>query len=155
MSKAYPVYVVDDEEGVRAMLVELCADRGFACRAFADGDEFLQALGELEPGCVPLDMRLPRLNGLQVQAEIAKRGRALPVVAITGHADAEMAVQSMKMGAVDPWKSRLWARCCSKPSAALSPGWSRRSVGGRRKERRSPERVESIQNGLENTASCP
>nr|WP_295373624.1 response regulator [uncultured Sphingosinicella sp.] len=92
---------MDDEEGVRAMLVELCAHRGLACRGFADGDEFLQALDGLEPGCVLLDMRLPRLNGLQVQAEMVKRGRALPVVAITGHADADMAVASMKMGAVD------------------------------------------------------
>ena len=101
MPKSYPVYVIDDEEPVREMLVELCSDRSLACRSFADGEEFLAALDGLDPGCVLLDMRLPRLNGLQIQAQIAKRGRALPVVAITGHADAEMAFESMKMGAVD------------------------------------------------------
>ncbi len=101
MPKTYPVYVVEDEELVREMLVELCAEQALACRGFATGDEFLAALDALEPGCVVLDMRLPRLNGLQIQEEMVKRGRALPVVAITGHADADMAVESMKMGAVD------------------------------------------------------
>jgi two-component system response regulator FixJ len=101
LPKAYPVYLVDDEERVREVLVELCAERGFECRGFADGEDFLRALHQLEPGCVLLDMRLPGMSGLQIQSEMVRRGRALPVVAITGHADADMAVASMKLGAVD------------------------------------------------------
>lgn len=101
MPKIYPMYLVEDDEPVRELLIKLCAGRGLDCRGFADGDEFLAVLDELEPGCVLLDMRLPRLSGLQVQAQMLERGRALPVVAITGHADADMAVESMKMGAVD------------------------------------------------------
>ena len=101
MPKTYPIYIVEDEELVRELLVDLCAEQGAASRGFADGDEFLAALPDLTPGCVLLDMRLPRLTGLQIQAEMVKRGKALPVVAITGHADADMAVESMKMGAVD------------------------------------------------------
>jgi len=86
---------------VRDLLVDLCEDRGLACRAFSSGEEFLGALQDLEPGCVLLDMRLPQLNGLQVQAEMQSRGRAFPVIAITGYADVDMAVDSMRMGAVD------------------------------------------------------
>jgi two-component system response regulator FixJ len=101
LSKAYPVYVIDDDAGVRNLLVDLCEDRGLACRAFADGEEFLDALPRLEPGCVLLDMRLPRRNGLQVQAEMRSLARSYPVIAITGHADVDMAVESMRMGALD------------------------------------------------------
>ena len=101
MSKAHPVYIIDDEPGVRELLVVLCEDRGLVCRAFADGEEFLGSLGDLRPGCVLLDMRLPQLSGLEVQAEMKSRGRSFPVIAITGYADVDMAVESMRMGAVD------------------------------------------------------
>jgi len=101
VNKTYLVYVVDDEKDVRDLLGQICEDRGFACRGFASGEEFLDALDDLEPGCVLLDMRLPRRNGLQVQAEMARRGRAFPVIAITGYAGVDMAVESMRMGAVD------------------------------------------------------
>lgn len=101
LTSGYQVYVVDDEEGIRELLVELCEDKGIACRGFADGEAFLAVLDELEPGCVLLDMRLPRRNGLQVQAEIIRRERPLQVITITGYADVDMAVESMKMGAVD------------------------------------------------------
>lgn len=115
--------MVDDEERVRELLVELCAHRSLDCRGFADGDEFLRALDELQPGCVLLDMRLPGLNGLQVQAQMAKRGRSLPVVAITGHADADMAVASMKMGAVDflekPFRSEVLFEAIGRSFARL------------------------------------
>jgi two-component system response regulator FixJ len=93
--------VVDDESGVRDLLVHLCEDRGLACRAFADGEEFLAALQDLEPGCVLLDMRLPRMSGLQVQAEMKSRALDFPVIAITGYADVDMAVESMRIGALD------------------------------------------------------
>jgi two-component system response regulator FixJ len=101
LNKVYPVYVVDDDEGVRALLADLCEDRSIVCRGFASGEEFLAALDELEPGCVLLDMRLPRRSGLQVQAEMARRGRVFPVIAITGYGGVDMAVESMKMGALD------------------------------------------------------
>jgi two-component system response regulator FixJ len=101
LSSTHPVYVVDDEPGVRDLLAELCEDRGLACRAFANGEEFLTALPDLKPGCVLLDMRLPQLSGLQVQAEMKSRSRSFPVIAITGYADVDMAVESMRMGAVD------------------------------------------------------
>lgn len=101
MFNLYPVYVVEDETAIRELLIDLCEDRGHACSGFSNGEDFLAALDELKPGCVLLDMRLPRRNGLQVQAEMARRGCAFPVIAITGYAGVDMAVESMKMGAVD------------------------------------------------------
>ena len=101
MSQSHPVYIVEDEPAVRDLLGALCSHQGFTCRAFNNGEEFLDALDGLEPGCVLLDMRLPRRNGLEVQAEMKSRGHAFPVIALTGYADVDMAVESMKLGAVD------------------------------------------------------
>jgi len=123
VSSAPPVYVVDDEQGVRDVLIALCEDRGLACRAFATGEEFLAALNELEPGCVLLDMRLPQMGGLQVQAQMKSRGRPFPVIAITGYADVDMAVESMRMGAVDflekPFESAVLFDAIDRGLAAL------------------------------------
>jgi len=124
--KSYPVYVVDDEEGVRRLIAELCEDRGLACRAFASGEDFLAALKGLEPGCVLLDMRLPRRSGLQVQAEMTAAGRPLQVIAITGYADVDMAVESMRMGAVDflekPFKSEVLFEAIGRAFARIDAG---------------------------------
>lgn len=101
MARPYPIYVVDDDPGIRELIVLMSEDQGIAARTFEGGEQFLAALDSLEPGCVLLDMRMPRKNGIQVQEELAARGRRLPVVAITGYGDVDMAVQSMKLGAVE------------------------------------------------------
>jgi two-component system response regulator FixJ len=101
LTTPFPVYVVDDDNDVRQLMCFICQDRGIPCRSFTGGAEFLEALDELESGCVLLDMRMPRKNGLQVQTEMVDRGRAFPVIAMTGYGDVEMAVQSMKLGAVE------------------------------------------------------
>lgn len=101
MSKSFPLYIVDDSEPVRAMLAELFKERGIASRCFQNGEDFLSELDELERGCVVLDMHMPRRSGLQVQAEMARRGQAFPVIALTGNGDVGMAVESMKLGAID------------------------------------------------------
>jgi two-component system response regulator FixJ len=101
LEKSYPVYVVDDDPGVHDWAHIVCAERELNCRTFWSGDEFLDEAGGLMPGCVLLDMRMPRRSGLQVQAEIVKRGLNMPVIAMTGYGDVEVAVQSMKLGAVD------------------------------------------------------
>lgn len=101
MAATYPVYVVDDDPHFRSLAQIICEHEQMESRAFENGEMFLDALDDLGPGCVLLDMRMPLKTGLQVQAELAERGRALPVVAITGHGDAQMAVESMRLGAVD------------------------------------------------------
>lgn len=101
MPKTYPVYIVDDNRAMREFLAILCEGQGLDCRCFENGEDFLAALDTLEPGCVLLDMHMPKRSGLEVQAEIARGQSRMPVVAITGHGDVEMAVESMKLGALD------------------------------------------------------
>ena len=101
MTRAFPVYIVDDSSAMRAILAALCEDWGFLCRCFENGEQFLDALDDLDPGCILLDMHMPRRSGLQTQAELERRGSTMPIVAITGHGDVDMAVESMKMGALD------------------------------------------------------
>lgn len=97
----YPVYVVDDDPLVRDWTAAMFEEHGLESRSFSSGEEFLSEIDALEPGCVLLDMRMPRRTGLQVQAEIARRRKGLPVIAMTGFADVDVAVRSMKLGAVD------------------------------------------------------
>ncbi len=99
--ESFPLYVVDDDPGIREWAVLICDELGLACRMFAGGEEFLAALEGLAPGCILLDMRMPRPNGLAVQAELARRGSKMPVIAMTGYGDVDVAVQSMKLGALD------------------------------------------------------
>lgn len=120
----YPVYIVDDDPGIHAWARNLCEERGLACRAFADGEEFLAAAADLDPGCVLLDMRMPRTSGIEVQAELARRGIAMPVIAITGYGDVGVAVQSMKLGALDflekPFSQELLAAALDEAFAILA-----------------------------------
>jgi two-component system response regulator FixJ len=98
---AHPIYVVDDDPEIHGWIETLCRDHDLSCRPFGDGDEFLAAAAGLVPGCVLLDMRMPKKNGLQVQEELVHRGIAMPVVAMTGYGDIDVAVQSMRLGAID------------------------------------------------------
>lgn len=95
------VYVVDDEEAVRRSLGFLLRTSGYQASLFASGTEFLREARGLEAGCVLLDVRMPEMDGLEVQREMAARGITLPVIVLTGHGDITTAVQAMKAGAVD------------------------------------------------------
>ena len=101
MEDSLVVHVVDDDPSARDWAEIVCQDLGLACRTFAGGEAFLEALDELEPGCILLDMRMPRPNGLAVQAELAARGNRLPVIGMTGYGDVDVAVQSMRLGALE------------------------------------------------------
>lgn len=101
MAGIYPVYVVDDQEPIRIVLCDLCDLNSWESRGFASGTELLGAFDALAPGCILLDMRMPGIKGLEIQAELAARGAPFAVIAITGYGDVDMAVESMKMGAID------------------------------------------------------
>ena len=101
MSDSYPIYVVDDDEAIRRSLSFLLKTSGFPVQQFDGGLPFLKAAGALEPGCVLLDVRMPDMDGLEVQRELRARGVMLPVVIMTGHGDVDMAVAAMKAGASD------------------------------------------------------
>ena len=95
------VFVVDDDEAVRDSLRMLLESDGLAVEVFASGTEFLEANLSRRDGCVVLDVRLPDMNGLDLQHKLASLRIALPVILITGHGDIPMAVAAMKAGAVD------------------------------------------------------
>ena len=95
------VYVVDDDPSVRDWAEMVCEELGFSCLTFGGGEEFLAALDGLAPGCILLDMRMPRPNGLSVQAELTARENPMPVIAMTGYGDVDVAVQSMRLGAIE------------------------------------------------------
>ena len=98
------VHVVDDDAAVRRSLALLLRSAGYAVEAHESGDMFLRAASApngLRPGCVLLDMRMPGMDGLAVQREMAARGLGLPVVVVTAHGDVPLAVQAMRAGASD------------------------------------------------------
>jgi two-component system response regulator FixJ len=101
MPSEHTVYIVDDDAAVRRSLERLLDSAGFAWVSYETPMAFLDAVPVLAGGCVLLDVRMPGLDGLEVQARLAKRKSTLPVVVITGQGDVHTAVRSMKAGAVD------------------------------------------------------
>jgi two-component system response regulator FixJ len=95
------VYVVDDDPSVLKSTAFLLRALAVECRTFASGEELLDVADQLPPGCVLLDLLLPRKDGLEVQAELATRGPRFPVVTMTGGANREAAAQALAMGAVE------------------------------------------------------
>ena len=95
------VHVVDDDPAVRESLALLLDAAGFSVRTHPDAESLLAAAEMLTPGCVLTDVRLPGMDGLALQRQLAARGVTVPVVVMTGHADVPLAVAAMKAGAVD------------------------------------------------------
>jgi FixJ family two-component response regulator len=95
------VYVVDDDVSVREALRNLFRSVGLRVEVFGSGAEFLQSKLPDVASCLILDIRLPRLSGLDFQADLAKAGIHIPIVFMTGHGDIPMTVRAMKAGAVD------------------------------------------------------
>lgn len=101
MSGAGVVFIVDDEEAVRDSISLLLRSVGIRSRTFGDARAFLEAYQPSEPGCLVLDIRMPRMDGMEVQQELNRRGWGIPVIFVTGHGDVPMAVEAMRAGAVD------------------------------------------------------
>jgi FixJ family two-component response regulator len=95
------VYVVDDEPSVGLSLKRLLGSVGLEARTFVSAQDFLRSERPDAPGCLILDVRLPGLSGLDLQAGLAAEKIDLPVVFITGHGDIPMSVRAMKAGAIE------------------------------------------------------
>lgn len=95
------VFVVDDDAAIRDALSQLLEAAGFQVECHADGRAFLAAYTEDRPGCLLLDIAMPGMSGLEVQAAIKARSLAIPVVFLTGHGDIPLAVRALQAGAVD------------------------------------------------------
>ena len=95
------VHLVDDDEAIRRSVGFMLKTSGFNVRTYDSGIELLKFGPNLETGCVLLDIRMPGMDGLEVQEALREKGVTLPVIIMTGHGDVTLAVQAMKAGAID------------------------------------------------------
>src|ERR1700745_2987495 len=95
------VFIIDDDELVRAAIQGMLKSVGLRSQAFATPQEFLCSKGADGPSCLVLDVRLPGVNGLDFQRDLADAGIRIPIIFITGHGDIPMTVRAMKSGAVE------------------------------------------------------
>jgi len=100
-SAAPLVLVVDDESSVRGALDSLLRSVGYLTEAFASTQDLLQSAALAHGSCIILDVRLPRVSGLEFQEQLARSGIKTPIIFITGHGDIAMSVRAMKKGAID------------------------------------------------------
>src|SRR3981081_2708443 len=95
------VFVVDDDDLVRAAIHGMLKSVGLRSETFGSAQEFLASKRPDAPSCLVLDVRLPGLSGLDFQRELADAGIRIPIIFITGHGDIPMSVKAMKSGAVE------------------------------------------------------
>ena len=101
MSQGKKVYVIDDDPAMRDSLDFLLGSAGFSVHVFDSAQVFLDELAKLDPGCVVTDVRMPGINGMELLRRINSGPRKLPVIIMTGHGDVRLAVEAMKLGALD------------------------------------------------------
>src|SRR5882672_5532277 len=96
------ISIVDDDYSVRESLARLIRSVGFGVHVFGSAEEFLNAGRDPEPDCLILDIRMPGMNGLELQRELSAADRDLPVIFITAHgSDQEVRAGALRAGAVD------------------------------------------------------
>lgn len=95
------VHVIDDDADVRHSLAFLLSAAGLAVRVHDSAVAFLEALPGIQEGCVVTDIRMPQMDGLELQRRLGALKTKLPVIIMTGHGDVPLAVEAMKAGAVD------------------------------------------------------
>src|SRR5258706_441751 len=100
-SDAPTVFVIDDDPHVRESIQGLLKSVGLRSQSFGTTQEFLRCKRPDGPSCLVLDVRLPGVNGLEFQRELADKGLLIPIIFITGHGDIPMTVKAMKSGAVE------------------------------------------------------
>ncbi|MBI3864777.1 MAG: response regulator transcription factor [Planctomycetia bacterium] len=101
MSPQPTVFIVDDDAAVRDSLSLLMHSANLPAETFVGGREFLEQVTGDRPGCLVLDVRMPEVDGLELQRRLAARGSRLPVIMLSGHGDIPMAVEALRAGALD------------------------------------------------------
>ena len=95
------VFIVDDDGGMRQAVQDLVESVGLRAQSFITGEEFLERKRTSDPSCLVLDIRLPRMSGLDFQRKLAEAGIHIPIIFITAHGDIPMSVKALKSGAVE------------------------------------------------------
>jgi len=95
------VHLVDDDAAIRRSIGFMLKTSGHRVESYESGTDLLKASSHLDQGCILLDIRMPGMDGLEVQQALQEKGVTLPVIIMTGHGDVTLAVKAMKAGAVD------------------------------------------------------
>lgn len=95
------VFIVDDDASVRRALTRIVRARGYAAEAYASAEAFLDEHPEGAPGCLVVDLRMPGMDGLELQEGLNQAASSMPVVFLTGHGDVATSVRAMKSGATN------------------------------------------------------
>lgn len=120
------VHVVDDEDSVRRSIDFLLTTAGYRVERWGDGNAFLKGADKSLHACVLLDIRMPGMDGLEVQKRMALNGMDFPVILLTGHGDIDLAVRSMKAGALD-----FLTKPCDRENLLKSIAQGFRMIGDR------------------------
>ncbi|MDR5768726.1 MULTISPECIES: response regulator transcription factor [unclassified Caballeronia] len=142
-SSAPMVYIVDDDNGMRTSLAWLLDSVGVKSEGFANAADFLRVFDVSRPACLVLDVRMPEASGFDVQAELNRRGAALPIIFVSGHGDIPMSVRALQHGAIDfvekPYNSQ---QMLDRVQRAMKLAMQRHAKDQRQRELR--ERVDSL-----------
>ena len=105
------IAIIDDDEAMQDSLRDLMEAAGLSARCFGSTEEFLKSDLHGKAACLILDVRMPKMSGLELQAKLKEEGSNLPIIFITAHGDARMRIQAMRRGAVEflakPFDHRL------------------------------------------------
>lgn len=158
------IAVIDDDDAVRDSLSALLDAEGYAVDTYASGPAFLASLAEAPPACALVDVRMPEMDGLELQRRLTDAAPSLPVIIITGHGDIAMAVRAIKAGAVDfvekPFQDRTIlegiVQALASREEVLSREARQRDIGRRldRLTAREREVFERLARGLSNKAAA-
>jgi len=136
------VYVVDDDPSVRKALERLLRSAGHEAKTFTSAFEFLESDHPDAPGCLVLDIKMPKVSGLELQDRLAEKGISFPIIFITGHGTVPASVKAFKGGAMDflqkPFKDR-------EILGAVSRG-----IEKHRRLRQEQKEMETLRSRLEN-----
>lgn len=129
------VYVVEDDEAVRDSLELLLKSDGKPVKTYDNANAFLKDYSEKMAGCIVLDIRMPGMDGMELQKKLNEKHSILPIIFVTGHGDVPMAVDAMKEGAVDfiqkPYREEALLQ---KIEAALEQDLEQRKTLGEKQE---------------------
>ena len=137
------VHVVDDDDSVRRSVGFMLKTSGYKVKPYSSGAEFLKEARSLDAGCILLDIRMPGMDGLEVQEALRGQGVALPVIIMTGHGDVPLSVRAMKAGAIDfiekPFQKEVLV-------SAIEDGFTtlKRTDSGREKAKDASVRLQAL-----------
>ena len=99
--KSKLIAIVDDDEAMQDSLLDLLEAAGLAARCFGSAEEFLESNLHCTAACLIVDVRMPKMSGLELQAKLKEEDCNVPIIFITAHGDARMRIQAMRRGAVE------------------------------------------------------